>query len=184
MNKAETFKYSLSGNMPPQGNISEAEAILAFPFGYRSDSGGAYKGPGLTNLALAKFISTNPVLSEMDIVLTEELADALDGRMRGRTTLLSNFEQGQASTTFDYAERASRLTEIKDVGSLAVIAFRFHLPRANASTEKVGFNTVIPDLRQVGDFDPRSAQWWTKNKKLWVARESVVLPASVIKQEI
>jgi hypothetical protein len=184
VNKKEIAKYSLSGNMPPHGNLEDAEAILAFPFGYRADSEGQYKEPGTTNIALADFIAANPVLSQMDIVLSEELADALDGRMKGKTTVLSNFEQGQAGTTYDYAERARRLVEIHDVGKLAVVAFRFHLPRAGASIEKVGFSTIVPDLREVGDFDPESAQWWTRSKKLWVAREAAVLPASILKKQV
>lgn len=184
MHKTQTIKYSLDGKMPPHGNLSDAEVILAFPFGYRSDSEGNYKEPGTTNEALADFIATNPVLREMDIILSEELADAINGRMKGDTTLLSNFEQGNTSTTYGYAEKAKLLAEINDIGKIAVVAFRFHLPRATAGSEKVGFKTVVPELRQVGDFDPQSAQWWTRSRKLWAAREAAVLPASIVKKQI
>lgn len=184
MKKRDVLLYSLSGNMPPRGDLSDAEAALAFPFGYRADSEGHYKEPGATNLALAGFILANPQLRQLDIVLSEELADALDGRARGKTILLGNFEQGQAGTTYDYAEKARKLTEVRDVGKLAVVAFRFHLPRANAGTERVGFSTVVPDLRQVGDFDPKSAQWWTRNRGLWTAREAAAVPVSIIKNQV
>lgn len=185
MKKRQTAEYTLTGKMPPHGRLDEAEAVLAFPFGYRADAEGHYKEPGLTNIALADFISDNPVLRAMDMVLSEELADAIDGRTLGKTTLLSNFEEGSAGTTYDYAERAKKLVELMDVGKLAVVAFRYHLPRADASSTKVGFNTVVPDMRHVGDFDPESAQWWTRDRKRWVVRESLLgIPGSIALKQI
>lgn len=185
MNILEVFKYSATGNMPPQGNLDEAEAILAFPFGLIKNSNGDYIAPGATNLALATHIARSGQLREKDIVLTEELADALDGDTDGNITLISNLgEDGKESTTYDYAVRAGEHFRQRSIGKLAIVAFRHHLPKANAGIKRVGFETVVPELRHVGDFDPASSQWWTRNQAAWIAREALVLPAATVLKQI
>lgn len=171
--------------MPPHGNLDEAEAVLAFPFGLINGTDGQYTAPGTTNLALADYISSNPQLREKDIVLSEELADALDGDTDGSIKVITNFRSdGKASTTYDYAVRAGKYFREQGIGTLAVVAYRHHAPRANASVRRVGLNTVLPELRHVGDFDPDSSQEWTTSRKAWIARELVVVPASALLRQI
>jgi hypothetical protein len=185
MRAVEIFKYSADGNMPPRGNLDEAEAILTFPFGFIGDSNGDYFSPGATNIALAEYIADSRQLREKDIVLTEELADALDGDTDGDIKVISNFlEEAKASSTFDYAVRAAEYFRERNIGSVAVVAFRHHLPRAEASVSKVGLSTVVPELRQVGDFDPQSYQWRARSRARWIAWEVGIVPASVVLNQI
>jgi hypothetical protein len=185
MSALEVFKYSVTGSMPPLGNLDDAEAIIAFPFGRLENTAGDYIAPGATNLALAEYIANNAQLREKNIVLTEELADALDGDTDGSITLINNINKdGRTSSTYDYAVRAGEHFRQHNIGQLAVVAFRHHLPKANAGIKRVGLKTVVPDLRQVGNFDPESAQWWTRNLAAWIVRESVVLPVSLALRQI
>lgn len=185
MSLVEVFKYSANGDMPPRGNLDEAEAILAFPFGLIKNSNGEYLAPGQTNIALASYIARSGQLREKDIVLTEELADALDGDTDGDIRVISNFrEDGKESSTYDYAVRAGEYLRGHNVGKLAVVAFRHHLPRAEASVSRVGFSTVVPELRQVGDFDSQSYQWRTRSRARWIAWEVGSIPVSAVLNQI
>jgi hypothetical protein len=176
----EIARYSLNGNMPPSSNLEDAEAILAFPFGIIRGENHNYLSPGVTNLALADYISNDAVLRNKAIVLSEELRDVLDGNTDGEIMFLSNFKENNTEETssYDYALKAKRIFVDRGIGKVAIVAFSHHLPRAVASSEKVGIKTIVPDMRGIGNFDPESSQFWTRNAVNWALRESLVIPYS------
>jgi len=185
MNVLEIARYSLNGNMPPSGNLEDAQALLAFPFGLVRDIDGAFVRPGATNEALISYILENPILRKMTIVYSEELQKGLEGQTEGKTLFLSNFTgQNKESTSYDYARRAHQSFKDIQIGKVAIVAFSHHLPRAVASSQRVGINTVVPDLRGVGDFDTESSQPWTRNANAWAKREAKVIPGSFLFRQI
>lgn len=176
------LQQATTGETPPHGRLEDAQEIVAFPFSIRLNDEGQLIGPGTTNIALAKFITTHEILREMPITMTEDLALAWPGKMPNSVEIETNFPDSgeKASTTHNYAQRVARNLKVRKVGRIAVVAFRFHAPRADAEMQKAGFDTALPDLRQIGNFDPESSQRWTTSQEQWVKRERIILPASAL----
>ena len=99
---------------------------------------------------------------------------AQDRRLSDNITAVATIDPkrpGRPLSTLDVITTARPLLAAQGVGSLAVVAFRHHMPRAAAHVEYAGFQSVIPDVRTVGDFDPQSPWPFIRNKRSWIRRE-------------
>lgn len=173
INQAET------GNIPPEGDLSEVDEVLGFSFGLHFNPEGYLAQPGSTNEAIAKMIVSDEVLRSKYMTLQEELAIAVEARephlanqINAIPTIKSPF---QTYNTHDILQAARPGLIERNVGLVAVVAFRNHLPRANAHVRKAGFSTALPDMRAVGDFDPSSGQAWIRNPEDWIKRERLAI---------
>ena len=53
----------------------------------------------------------------------------------------------------------------------AVVAHSLHVWRVAKVLQKLGVETIIPVRLKTIPFDPKSEQWYTRNRFFWVARE-------------
>lgn len=175
--------YADSGEMPPIGEVDEAGALIAFSFGVRLDETGHVMDPGTTNRALATLIVNNDALraSTTPWYLQDEIADCafnLDPSIveeRKIYPMASLKSQGQTYNSYELIQQATPQLRHDNAETVAVVAFRHHLPRAVGHVLRAGFKVVTPDMRQVGEFDPDSSQPWTRNREAWIKRERKVI---------
>ena len=171
-----------SGDMPPQGNLEAADEVFGFSFGTCFNSEGQLLKPGPVNEALAAFIVGHEVLCSMPMTLQQEVAMAVQaarepgsgGEINSLPSLKAPFK---AFNTHELITIARPGLVKRGVKSVAVVAFRHHLPRAAAEVKRAGFVVATPDMRAVGDFDPRSDQAWTHDREAWDHREPKVIAA-------
>ncbi|OVE79486.1 hypothetical protein BVY00_00255 [bacterium G20] len=175
---ATLAKYACSGQMPPHGNLEEADRVLGFSFGYRLARGGGWE-PGATNYDLAELIAGNEILRSLPMTLEEEVAAALihlEPKLTDQIDVIKTRSAKQkVSGTHEVMVLAKPRIEESGARKLAVVAFRYHLPRAEAIVREAGFSTVVPDMRNFGDFDPESEQWWTTSRQRWIGYELGVI---------
>jgi hypothetical protein len=169
-----------SGDFPPIGNLEDMDEAFGFSFGSRWNEYGWLAHPGPTNGAIADSIVGNEVLREMNMTLQEELAIAVkerEPRLSDQIIAIPTMKRpGKNYNTDEVLKRALPDLAERNVGSLAVIAYRYHLPRAEAEVRKAGFYTATPDMSEVGDFDPYSAHRQCRSLDDWIRRERLVIP--------
>ncbi len=168
-----------TGDVPPHGNMWDAAEVIGFSFGLKLDSTGQLAGPGAVNEALAGYIVRNEELRYKNMHLQEEIANAvlgLDRSLAHRVNVLPTMKApGNTYSSPELVDAVAPDLRERHVDTLGVLAFRHHLPRANAHVQKAGFETAVPELRDVGDFDPNSAQPWTRSRGAWIRREAIAI---------
>jgi hypothetical protein len=176
------------GELPPSGDIENVDELIGFSFGLYFDDEGQLGNPGPVNEAMAEFVVGNEVLRSKNMTLQEELAVAIEAReprlAHQIDTLKTIKEPGTAYNTHELLVTAKPTLVQRGVGSLAVLAFRNHLPRAAAQVKKAGFIVATPDMSGVGDFDPKSPQGWIHNPEAWIRRERVAIAAFALMNRI
>lgn len=177
-----------SGNVPPEGNLEQAEEVLGFSFGLYFNGSGQLARPGPINDAIASRIVNDEVLRTKNMVLQEELARAVEAREPRLSlqiaTLPTIKAPFQTYNTHELLMVARHDFMSRGVGHLAVVAFRHHLPRAAAQVKKAGFAVSTPDMRGVGEFDATSGQAWIRSKDAWIQRERLVIGAFALLNRI
>jgi len=181
-------KLAENGQIQPKGNLEDADELIGFSFGLILDERGQLKSSGPVNHALAKFIVGNEILREKNMSLQEEIATAVQQEDRTLSDQIDSLKTikkpGQTYNTHELIETVKPELLARGVGKLAVIAFRYHLPRAEAEVRKAGFETLLPDLSNVGDFDPISPQYQARSQEDWIKRERIVIPLFAILNRI
>jgi len=177
-----------SGVVPPIGNLEDADEAIGFSFGLYFDERGQLAHPGPVNEAIAHRVVNDELLRGKNMTLQEELAiaiEALDPTLAGQIDSIKTIKKpGRAHRTHEVLKIASPSLAERQVGSLAVIAFRHHLPRAVAQVKKAGFEVAAPSMSGVGDFDPNSPQSWIHNSRAWMRRECKVIVALALLNQI
>jgi hypothetical protein len=173
-------EQSKTGVVENVGSLEDAQEAIGFSFGLFLDKQGKLLIPGPINEAMTSYILKNKLLRKMHLTLQEELAVAVISRepaMESQITSIKSMKQPfKTYNTREVIEMARPGLEERKVKSLAVIAFRYHQPRAAAQVKKAGFNVVIPDMSDVGTFDANSYQWWTRDRRSWAMNEQIVIP--------
>jgi len=175
---AELTRDAYAGDMPPRGDLASVDAVIGFSFGtYLSSDGKQVVCPGPVNEALAEMLVACEPLRSKPLALQEELALAvraqdrsLDGRIELVPTLDPN-KPGKPRSTLEVVSHVMPQLIAQRVGSVAVVAFRHHMPRAEAHVRRVGLDTAVPDVRRVGDFDPDSPWPFIRSRSEWMKRE-------------
>lgn len=178
---AKLIDQSKTGIVPPSGNLEEADELIGFAFGLYFDTQGQLGAVGPVNEAIAARVVTDEILRSKNMILQEELAvaiEARDPRMANQIDTLKTIKKpGTAYNTHELLMAAKPGLVERKVGSLAVVAFRHHLPRAAAQVHKAGFAVATPDMSNVGEFDPNSPQSWIHDIDSWNRREVKVIAA-------
>lgn len=167
-------RAATGGIFPGHGDMADAEVILAFDFGSRSNP-----DVSTSNRELGEVLERwpdVPILAQPEIatVLARggRLAINIDAEARRRLELPVD---AYVDTAFVVRAACALVT---DAGwsRVGVVAHPTHVLRCLALLEARGITTVAPALttEDVG-FDPESKQWWTRSQRLWAIREWPVL---------
>jgi pimeloyl-ACP methyl ester carboxylesterase len=174
------IEQARTGIVAPVGNLEQADELIGFSFGTYLNSEGQLDHPGPVNDAIARFVVCNEVLRSKNMTLQEELAvaiEAIEPKMANQIDSLPTIKKpGVVFNTHELLATAQPKFRERNVGSLAVVAFRHHLPRAAAEVRKAGFVVATPDMSIVGDFDPNNPQKQVRSAQDWYDRENKVIP--------
>ena len=175
----ELLHQSKTGIVPISGSLENAQELMGLSFGVHFNSGGQISEPGSVNDALAKYIVNDEILRSKNMTLQEELAIAVERhepRMSMQIDSIRSVKKPfRTFNTHELITKAKAGLIERNVRSLAVVAFRHHLPRAAAQVKKAGFDVAVPDMSGIGDFDPYSSQPWIRNINAWTNRERKVI---------
>lgn len=156
---------SKSGKYQSHGEISEADCIIGFSFGFRKN--GDNIEPGLSNQDMAEII--NNVYSALPKVLQFEIADAVQATEKQddiyRIKLHST--PGLYLDTHEVAVQAKAIMEEHGWNKALLVAHPNHVPRVDAICTKLGIDTIVPDTLSAVRFDPESQQDWTRSLENW-----------------
>ena len=184
----EFIGQAKTGDMPAQDNLERAQGLIGFSFGLHFDNQGQLGHPGSVNTAIAGHIVNHEVLRTKDMTLQEELAievARLDPTLSDNINSLPTIKApNKAYNTHELLMQSAPDFKANRVNSLAVVAFRHHLPRAAAQVRKAGFEVANPDMAGVGDFDPTLDQAWVHSKEAWIIRERLVISAFAVLNRI
>jgi hypothetical protein len=177
-----------TGDVPPIGDVASADEVIGFAFGLRFDQDGQLGSPGPVNETIANFIVNDEVLRTKNMTLQEELAvaiEAIEPMLANQIVTLKTIKTpGVAYNTHELLMTAKPGLAQRSIGSLAVVAFRNHLPRAAAQVKKAGFMVSTPNMSRVGEFDPDSPQPWIRNPDAWIRRERKALAVFALANRI
>lgn len=177
-----------TGEVPPQGRLEDSDEVIGFSFGLHFDTQGLLAHPGPVNEAMADYIVGDEILRSKNMTLQEELASAVEAREPRLSSQIDTLSTIKAPfmtyNTHELLQQAQEGMRERQARSLAVVAFRYHLPRAAAQVRKAGFETIVPDMSGVGDFDPNSSQPWIRNREAWIRRERKVILAFALANRI
>jgi hypothetical protein len=166
--------------MPPSGDLEQADHVVGFAFDTQLDAYGFITASGSTNEALAEFIVGHEVLRTKNMTLQEEIAWAVadrDPSLKEQIDRMRSLKMpGKTRHTYELINGEAGGLRDKQAHTLAVVAFRHHLPRVAATVRKAGFQTLIPDMAGVGDFNLNSSLPWTRSRYAWYKRERVAIP--------
>ncbi len=176
----ELIKQAETGTIPPSGSLEDADEVLGFAFDAILDDKGGLSEPGRVNESIADFIINNEIIRSKRMTLQEELAVAViarDGDLEGQIEVLSTIKKpGKTYDTHELMLIAKDGFRKRNSGRLAILAFRYHMPRAAAVVEKAGFKVVVPNMGGVGSFNSESSLPWTQSEQNWIKRERKVIP--------
>jgi hypothetical protein len=157
----------------PEYAASEIDCIAGQSFGYRVEGGEHYPGP--VNERLGELAVRAAQEYGAPIVAQQEIAEAIEGY--GGEVAHSITQHRVADKYLDMGEV---LLQTKDYMSRhnmyrgIAIAHAYHVGRVVSQARKMGVElNPYPELPT--EFDPDSAQVWTRNRALWVSREIPVL---------
>jgi len=160
-------------------DTSKTEAIIGFSF-----SAPDQEGPGLANKRIAEYLARkyddttfNP---SMPLVLQGEVAAAFAGLDTGVN--VDHTEYGAPSSTGGAGlDSYGVLLAARDVfnqnyNNVALVGQARHIGRVAFQYQALFERSpIIPsDLPEV--YDPDNRQWWTRNRLLWGARETIGVP--------
>ncbi len=177
--------------MPQVGTIENVNGILAVSFGTIYGPDGEVAAPGATNLELARYIVNDemirdtkmPLAMQQEVVMAARLLDpSIDGQIA--QSIDTNKRPGLAFNTREVAQQALKVLVAEQVGTLAVIAFQYHRPRAVPTVQRVvqteHIEVVSPDMRNIGDFDPNCSQSRPRSRDNWKRGERVIIPFNAL----
>ena len=178
MYQAWTGKYQL------RGADQEADCVIGFSYGYRSKSRAI--SPGLSNDDLAYIAATR--YQKLPKILQFEIANAYAKRKPRDAKNVIRIEDSHtakegegvfAHASLDTREvvmRARNVMREHDWQTALLLAHPYHMPRVQAVCGHFGVDWVADgDEQGAIEFDPRSAQRWTRNRADWRLYEPLAL---------
>lgn len=144
----------------------EPEAVIAFAFGFRRR--GALREPGVSNEQLAAVATRTapgvPLLAEADVF---QAVPGLDRDVERIAPIAAPLR----TPTRAVAAGAAAVCRRRGLRSAVVIAHPAHRARAELACRREGLTVISAPAAHV-DYDPASAQWWTRGRLLWWVREA------------
>lgn len=159
----------------PQGKLSEADVIGAFSLGFLKND------PGLSNEVMARFVEKLFNIHQLHIISQWEITDAMRVTLIPIKNIHEHRIKGKYLDTLEVA--AQMVEEMKKQGwkKIVVVAHPLHVWRCVKILQKLGVEPIIPARLKTIPFDPRSEQWWTRNRILWTIKEIPIRLGSFVK---
>lgn len=165
------LREAVTGIYRRHGTIAEADCLVGFSFGYRTD--GDRPIPGTSNTALASVIAQSYLA--LPLILQWEVSAALSPQPEHLWRIERHARRRQYLDTHEVARQALGIMREHDYATALILAHPHHIARANAVCLRLGMKTVVPDgLEQVG-FDSKSEQPWTRRQPSWSVHETLAL---------
>lgn len=183
----ETMADAWGGHYRVKGKDTDADCIIGFSFGYRSVRKKVL--PGLSNQDLANVALKH--YPDLPKILQFEIADAYveaggDASNIIRITKFRGHSQKEDAAEMDdvakhldtreVAAQAQLIMKQRGWKSALLLAHPYHMPRVQAVCTRLGIDWVTTgDERGAVEFDPMSAQKWTRNLDQWRGYEPLAL---------
>lgn len=144
-------------------NITNKKCILALSFG-------AGKNYGITNQSIARLVQArkDPVIAQYEIAMILQ-----QNKIHHRNLEIIKEEPGEYLDSYKFLKEAKVIMNQKGYTDVILLGHQDHLPRIRKIAEKMGM-TIIETVKHHLPYDPRSTQWWTRNKFLFCSREIIV----------
>lgn len=144
-----------------------AQIIIALSFGQ-----GKNNSPGKSNESLAEIASYLAAKYKLPIVAQWEIAGCIPGFSNDgcNFAVLKHRKDGQYLDTYEVLAQAKDYCFKSGKAKAIIVAHPDHAPRCLAVAQKLGFEAVAADTRNV-PYDPDSAQEWTKSREEFVKHE-------------
>ena len=169
--KKGLLRQAVTGRYDRHGEVSDADCVVGFSFGYRATSG--HLVPGVSNEILAALIAER--YCRFPLILQWEIAAALTHIPRQLWRIERHAESGRYLDTREVARQARTVMKAQQYETALIVAHPHHVARADAVCTRLGMRTVVPDgLEKIG-FDPRSHQPWTRTQPTWSVRETMAI---------
>ena len=162
------FKWGIE----PKGEIKDADVIIAQSFGFRFD--GTKLSPGLSNEEIARRVWGAALEYKLPMILQWEVADALPTRLKESVleVVRKHRTEGEYLDTEEVLFQTKKIMDENNWKKAVIYAHPLHIWRVKKQAEKVGIEVIIPQWLDSIPFDPKSEQWWTRNKFVWKLREA------------
>lgn len=173
MNKAdiEILREQAQTNVyMAHGDVSKADCILGFSFGYIDNNGKIL--PGKSNVQLASFIEHR--LPPLPLIVQFEIADALEA-VDPILTIREHRQAGEYLNSREIAEQALVFMQSHDWQTAIIVTHPAMEARNDAICKKLGILTVLPTGLASIEYDVKSAQPWTQDANSWWKREDKVI---------
>ena len=156
----------------PEGKMEEAEVIIAQSFGFRRDDSGL--SPGLSNEGIARKVLDAALRCGLPMILQWEIADALLTKPKELSLYIirEHRDKGEYLDTEEVLFQTKEIMDERGWKRAMVFAHPWHIWRVKKQAEKAGIEVIIPPWLNSIPFDPKSDQWWTRNKFVWRLREA------------
>lgn len=152
------------------GNIADVDCVLGFSFGYVDAD--PVSQPGKSNEQLAEYISaTYPTAP---LILQREINDALLDRAADYVIRESR-QPGQYLDSREIALQALEIMMNQKWNTAAIVTHPAMMARNDALCRKLGIQTVTLTGLEYIEYDPNSAQPWTRDEDAWWQREQKVI---------
>ena len=113
----------------------------------------------------------------LPMILQREITDPLPRGIINLFVISKHRQKGDYLDTFEVLSQTERIMTTNGWSKALVLCHPWHAWRIAMVLKKMGIKAVFPlEIRNI-PFDPNSAQWWTRNKFLWILRE---IPARLI----
>ena len=174
----EEIEAGWTGHYELKGKLADADCVIGPSFGFRGKPGYGHAEPGLSNQDLAAVAAK--YYGKLPKILQFELADAYQahGKRPGEKvyTIKRHRKRGKYLDTREVLEQAKIIMQEHGFKTAVLLAHPNHMPRVQMCCDVLGINWVAtPELRGAVEFDPLSAQKWTRSIDQWRGYEPLAL---------
>jgi len=166
----DVIRHGKANTYIAHGNDEAADCVLGFSFGYIDGESGPL--PGKSNEQLARFIERR--FPTTPLILQFEIVDALKIRTPDMIIRESR-NKGEYLNSYEIALQALDFMKQKGWNKIAVVTHPAMEARNDAMCAKLGMTTIAPTGLEAIEYDPDSAQSWTRNPKSWWQREEKII---------
>ena len=152
------------------GDISEADCVLGFSFGYVDDNGKIL--PGKSNEQLAQYI--DDTFPNKPLILQFEIADAIQ-KQEPALVIRESRTKGEYLNSIEIAEQALIFMIKNGWKKAAIVTHPAMEARNDAICKELGMITILPPGLDSIEYDVNSVQSWTRDKESWWKREEQVI---------
>ena len=166
------FCWPFRGRVKPEGNLKDADVIIAPSFGQGENN------PGFSNVDIAGYIFIALMeLKNLPLILQWEVASIYSQFLKGLEekpklhTVRTHRHWWKYLDTYEVLSQTKQIIEQEEWHHPVLVAHPWHIFRAKKILKKMGIKPIIPSDLGIISFDSESTQWWTRNWFFWMIRE-------------